>query len=148
VNVHRGFIGTRWRNSNYGVPLQSKGGGDHRIVDCSCSMTREVSSGIGQYKKEPCYPLLLQTNLPFKLIPPQTEKPPLSVLPQDTSRYKAFESKSSSTMAPTPIQENLVESNKKYVGQLHAGPPRSPTSKEICRLYDSSPPFSSRPTSR
>ena len=133
MNTHRGTIGTRWRNSNYGVPSPVERRGDRRIVDCGLFLFQDggnLPSEIGQYKKEPCYPSLLQTNLCFKLIPQHTEKPPVSVLPQDTSRYKGFEQKPSSTMAPTPIQENLVESNKKYAASFTQGHLALPPAKK------------------
>jgi hypothetical protein len=131
-----------WRPS----PVERRG--DRRIVDYFVLVPGggNFPSEIGQYKKEACYPFLLQTNLPFKLIPQHTEQPPVSVLPQDTSRYKGFQPKPSSTMAPTPIQENLVESNKKYAASFTQGHLALPPAKKyaVC----TTPPFPSRPTSR
>jgi hypothetical protein len=131
VNVHRGFIGTRWRNSNYGVPLQSKGGADRRTVNCSCSRKGELPVGnLDDIRKS------LAISSCFKLTSPSSShhsiqrKPPVSVLPQDSSRYKAFQPKPSNKMAPTPIQENLVESNKKYAASFTQGHLALPPAKK------------------
>jgi hypothetical protein len=132
-----------WRPS----PVERRG----RSSDCELFLFQEGGTSrreFGRYKKEPCYLLLLQTNLSFKLTPQHTEKTPRL---SSTSRFKQIQS------LPTKAkQQNGTNSHSREFGriqqeirgQLHPGPPRSPTSKEICRLYDSSPLFPSRLTSR
>jgi hypothetical protein len=132
-----------WRLS----PVERRG----RSSDCGLFLFHDEGKSrrkSGNIRKSLAIPSCFKLTSPSSSYRRQQRNPPLSVLPQDTSRYKAFESKSSSTMAPTPIQENLVESNKKYAASFTQGHLALPPAKKYAVCTTPLLPFHPVPTSR